>query len=172
MLAIRGSSDVSDHSAPEIPVAAWTNGGDPVFIRSVLKFDLSSIPASVRVISAKLSLYTDYTPLNEDLVHANYGANNTMFIQRVITPWQMTNVTWQTQPASEPDNQVIIPHTDQYFLDLNNIEVTSMVQKMVTSGNYGFMMRLQNEVTYTSRIFYSSKSSDATKHPRLVITYE
>ena len=38
-------------------------------------------------------------------------------------------------------------------------------------GNNGFLFKLQNETCYNSRIFASSKFIDATKHPKLVITY-
>jgi hypothetical protein len=34
------------------------------------------------------------------------------------------------------------------------------------------MLQLQNEATYNSRIFCSSKFNDVKKHPKLVIVYE
>jgi hypothetical protein len=49
--------------------------------------------------------------------------------------------------------------------------VTQLVRNMIASGNYGFMIRLQDEVIYNSRIFCSSSYSDSTKRPVLVINY-
>ena len=171
ILAIRGVSNVSDNRAPEITAAAWTNGGDPTFVRSPFKFDLSTIPSGSMVLSAKLTLYSNHTPLNGDLVNANAGPDNSILIQRITSPWDKFT-TWQAQPSTETENQVIIPHTNLPFLDLIDIDVTEMVKKMVGSNNYGFMVKLQNKVVYTSRIFYSSKFSDNSKHPKLVVTYQ
>jgi hypothetical protein len=58
------------------------------------------------------------------------------------------------------------------MLDLVDMDVTAMVSRMQTNGNYGFMIQLQNEATYNSRIFCSSKFNVAAKHPKLVIVYE
>ncbi len=68
--------------------------------------------------------------------------------------------------------KVLIPQTNVITtLDLVNMDVTHLVNTMAASGNYGFMIRLQNEVIYNCRIFCSSKYSDATKHPKLVLVY-
>lgn len=58
------------------------------------------------------------------------------------------------------------------MLDLVDLDVTTMVSRMQTNGNYGFMMQLQSEQTYNSRIFCSSKFNDVKKHPKLVVVSE
>ena len=49
-----------------------------------------------------------------------------------------------------------------------------MVSTMVSNNaNYGFLMKLQNEVAYTSRIFTSSRDNTHTdKYPKLVVVYK
>lgn len=163
-----GSSN--DTSAAEIGASAWTNSGSPAYQRGLLKFDLSFLPADATIQSAKLTLYSNPHPKNGDLVHANSGPNNTMLIQRVTSGWDMTT-TWQTQPSTETTAQVVIPQTDQPFLDLINVDVTDAIKRMTQLGNYGFMIKLQNEVAYNSRIFCSTKYPDASKHPKLVLQY-
>ena len=81
---IRGSVEMegSDPSAPEIGAAAWTSGG-PVFMRAALKFDLTSIPADATITSAKLTLFSNHTPLNGNQIDANFGNDNTTLIQRI-----------------------------------------------------------------------------------------
>jgi hypothetical protein len=157
----------------DLSACAWTSSNNPVILRSLLKFDLSSVPQSATIVSANLYLYSHPAPTPEgNLVDANFGANNSMVLQRVVSDWSPSTVTWGNQPAGASQNQVVIPHTSASSLDLN-IDVTSLVSTMVsTNSNYGFVTRLQNEVAYTSRVFVSSRSPlTPTKFPKLVVVY-
>jgi hypothetical protein len=165
-----GTTGESDPNAPELVAAAWTRNGDPLYYRGLLRFDLSSIPSTATIVSAKLTLYSNPTPLNGNLVDANSGTNNSMYVQRVSTSWAST-VTWQNQPSTVTTSQISVPSTTQSRLDLVDMDVTNLVKDMQQLGNFGFMIKLQNETTYNCRIFCSSKYSDATKHPKLVIQY-
>lgn len=164
------SIDQTDPAPPEVVAGAWTSGSI-VYIRSILKFDLSSIPANATILSAKLSLYSNPTPLNGNLVDANFGSDNSFYIRRVSSSWTIPGINWLNQPTSTTQDQVLIPHTSLARLDVVNVEVKSLVQSMITSGNYGFMIQLQNENPYNVRDFCSSKYSDVTKRPKLVIQY-
>lgn len=174
---IFGNSSINETGAvtPEIGAAAWTKNGDPIALRGALKFDLSSIPATATIKSAKLSLFSHPSPINghqTDEVRANYGSNNTMLIQRLTDAWNPATMTFNNQPSSTSTNQVVIPSTNQAFLDLIDIDVTQLVKDMTGSNaNYGFSLRLQNEVYYNSRIFATSEFSDTSKHPKLVVVY-
>ena len=168
--AVIGSSDVSAHDI-DLDANAWTSGGTPFYIRGAFKFDLTTIPVNATIISAKLSLYSIPLPINGDRVNANTGADNSFYIRRNSTTWSQTS-TWQTQPGADVANQLLIPHTNQRFLDLVDVEVKNMVASMLTNGNYGFQINLQNETIYTARQFCSSKYSDAAKHPKLVVVYQ
>jgi len=164
--------DISDPiNPPELDAAAWTYHGNFIYIRDIFKFDMSALPAGVPVKSAKLNLYTNYTPLNGDLIHANYGSANAFYIRRINTAWDPTTVTLNTQPSADTTGQVLIPHTNASFLDVTGIDVTTMVNNMISSGNYGFKLQLQNEAIYNSRVFYSASAADSTKVPRLIVTY-
>ena len=169
-LAIWGNLDASDENAPEFAAAAWTHNTDPAYFRGLLRFDLGSIPTTATIVSAKLSLYSTPLPINGNQVDANFGTNNSMYIQRVSTSWTPT-VTWQNQPSSVTASQVFVPSTTQSRLDLIDLDVTNLVRDMQQFGNFGFMIKLQNEVIYNSRIFCSSKHSDASRHPKLIIQY-
>jgi hypothetical protein len=154
-------------------VAAWTNGGQPVTIRGLLKFDLSSIPANATIKSANLYLYSYPPPtLNGNFVDPNFGATNAFYIQQVTANWSPATAGWFNQPATTTANQVLVPHTAQSILDLN-IDVKDMVGSMVSTNNYGFFMKLQNETIYNSRIFVSSRTANQqAKYPKLVVVYE
>jgi len=167
-----GTADASPKHDKDLDAAAWTDNGAPVIIRGAFKFDLSSIPANATIISAKLSLYSIPDPTNGDLVHANSGTNNAMYIRRITSGWDGDTSFWQTQPTTTTSNQILIAHTDQPFLDLTDIDVKTLINDMRASNNYGFMLTLQNETIYTIRQFCSSFHADATKHPKLVIVYQ
>lgn len=171
-LGIWDGNDWTNVTSVEEPLSAWTKNGSPTTLRALLKFDLSSIPATATILKADLYLYSDTIPLNGDLVHANYGTDNSVLVQQVSADWSTSTLTWFNQPAGLTANQVTIPSTTQSFLNLD-VNVLGLIAPMVKNGaNYGFKLQLKNEVEYTSRIFCSSYYSDATRHPRLVVVYE
>ncbi len=167
-------SDASTTGTPDIPIEAWTNGGGPYTVREAIKFDLSTIPANATIISANFFLYSYPSPtLNGNLTDANFGTSNSFTIQLITSNWTPSSTGWNTQPSTTTTNQVVASHTSSSTLDLN-LDVTNMVKSMVNSNvNYGFFMKLQNEVTYNSRIFVSSfNTSYPDKRPKLVIVYQ
>ena len=166
--------DVGYAGGIDIPVCAWTINSIPITLRELIKFDLSSIPANATIVSANLYLYSYPAPtVNGNFVDANYGTNNTLFVQQVVANWAPTTVKWSNQPATTTTSQVIVPSTTQSQLDLN-LDVKNMVSSMVSSNaNHGFMLKLQNEAIYTSRIFVSSYNTTHTsKYPKLVVVYQ
>lgn len=170
-IGVLGGVDASNHVSIEEPLAAWTIGGVPFTIRNLLKFDLSSIPANATIESARLMMYSDTIPINGDLIHANYGVDNSVVIQQVATSWEPSTLTWFNQPAGLTTSQVIVPSTDQPYLNIN-VDVKDLVSAMVSNNtNYGFKLSLQHEDIYTSRIFCSSYYNDASRHPRLIVKY-
>jgi hypothetical protein len=163
--------DQTDTIAPELLGGSGTYYGDPVNIRALLRFDLSGIPAGARILSAKLSLFSNPTPLNGIDGNPNYGTDNTLLIQRVTTPWEYQAVKWLNQPEASTSDEIEIPHTNEPSLDLLDIDVTGMIPGILAEGNNGFLIRLKTEATYNFRIFCSSKYSDPTKHPKLNVVY-
>ena len=172
-LALANGVSQTGTSYLDIPIEAWTNGGNPVYIRSLMKFNWGAIPQSATIVSANLYLYSYPPPTPEgNFNDPNFGPDNSMVLQRVTTDWSPATLTWFNQPPGASASQVLIPHTSSSILDLN-IDVTSLVSTMVANNaNYGFLIKLQNEVIYNSRIFASSYyTANAAKRPKLVIVY-
>jgi len=166
--------DQSGLDVSEIEGGVGTYLGDTVFVRADFTFDLSDIPSFASVVSAKLFLYSNPTPLNGegDKSRANSGKDNAILISRIASSWIPSSITWLNQPPTTESDQIVIPHTDSAFLDLEDINVTKMVTTMVKADqNYGFQIRLKTEKAYTWRIFCSSKYPNTSKHPKLVVQY-
>jgi K319-like protein len=173
-LALELNTNYTSIAQADIMAATWTRNSNLFTVRCLLKFDLSAIPANATIQSANLYLYSYPSPtLNGNFTDANYGSNNSMFVQQVTSNWSPGTLTWSNQPSASTTNQVSVPTTTQSQLDLN-LDVTAMVSSMVSgNANYGFLMKLQNEQTYTSRIFVSSHNTTyTTKFPKLVVVYK
>jgi hypothetical protein len=134
-------------------------------------FNLSKLPQNISIQSARLTLYSNPHPINGNLVDANYGTDNSIYIRRVTGDWDMSS-GWFTQPSTTNQDQVIVPHTNQPMLDLIDLDVTNMVSAMQGTANHGFMIGLVNETEFTSRIFCGVRYTDSSKHPTLKITFK
>ncbi len=162
----------SNFPAPDLGAAAWTYNGEPVYERGAVQFDMSTIPSDATITSAHLMLFSTHHPVSGDLVHANGGTDNSMLVQQITSSWDPATVRWLNQPATTTDGQITVAATDQPFLDLD-IDVTDMVSGMIKNNtNHGFLIKLQDEVQYNARAFSASTDTDASKHPKLVITYK
>ncbi len=112
---------------------AYGAGGVDIFQNDgLVKFNISSLPSGVEIISATLNLYYydwwDTNPAGRDLN-----------LYRVTSDWDEDNVTWNTQPsnASEPTSYATVPDTIGVWMEWN---VTDDVQAFVngTTTNYGW----------------------------------
>ncbi|MBO9573137.1 MAG: DNRLRE domain-containing protein, partial [Chitinophagaceae bacterium] len=157
--------------AVEILGGAGTYDGVLTTIRAVLKFGQDTLPQDVEVQSAKLTLYSNPTPLNGNNGNANIGNDNSLLIQRVTSSWDTATIKWANQPATTTENEITVPHTNVPFEDIIDLDVTQLVKDIQSNINYGVLIRLKNEEPYNFRIFCSSKYEDETKHPKLEIIY-
>jgi hypothetical protein len=156
---------------PQVLIESWTNGGQPFDVRSLIKFDYSSIPSGAIIDSAKLYLYADPAPLNGNLINSMFGPANACYVQRITSNWTLpTPFSWNNPPLTTSINQATIPQSNSSF-ENSVVDVTQLVKDMIQSGNNGFLIRLINETTYNSRQYLSSTYSDPGKRPRLIVRY-
>ncbi|MEI7724473.1 MAG: gliding motility-associated C-terminal domain-containing protein [Bacteroidota bacterium] len=146
----------------------WTVQGNFFIMRSLIQFDLTSIPSNSIVITASLFLSTDLTSGHHQL---NSGLN-TSYLYRVVESWAENQVTWNTQPAFSMSNPVILPvsvsDTAHYEVD-----VKSHVQDMVSnpSANFGWLFKLQTEALYRCMVFASSDNTVPAWRPELTVVF-
>lgn len=175
MLVVWNGQNQSGNGAYDVALAGWTKDGLPLTLRMLLKFDLSSIPANATVKSANLYLWSYPPPMhNGNFTDPNFGPDNSFVIRQVTSNWAPATTGWNNQPTTTTTGEVQVPHTDSSKKDLT-IDVKAIVSSQVATNNYGFFLKLNNEVSYTSRIFAGSRAPEAAaqgKEPKLVITYE
>ncbi|MFZ4523367.1 MAG: DNRLRE domain-containing protein [Bacteroidales bacterium] len=147
---------------------AWTFNGDFGIGRSLIKFDLTSIPAGAIVTNARLTLYYDASIA----IGQQYGANAS-FLQPITADWDQMTTTWNNKPPVNTVGQISVPATLSLTEDLADIDMTALVQGWVNdpATNFGFSHRMQVEVTYCSVVYSSSNKPIAAKRPKLVVTY-
>lgn len=157
---------------PNFIANAWTSGGTSFIERSVLKFDLSTIPYNATINSATLSLFCNLTSGHSQL-HSSLSGSNSCWLRRVTSSWQENTVTWNNQPSFTTQNQVEIQQSATQTQDYPAIDVTNLVKDMINypSTSYGFMISLQTEQLYRSMVFASKDNADPDLRPVLNICY-
>ena len=157
----------------EFDAGAWTFFGNPGTVRSLVEFDLSSIPANAVITSAYLTLYNNPNSpeWTHDGTHSHMSGSNAAWLQRITTPWLET-AGWNNQPSTTAVNEVVLlqdtnPHQDYV------IPVTALVQDMINNpgASFGFMLRLQTELYYRILVFASSNHPNSALHPKIEICY-
>jgi hypothetical protein len=131
--------------------------------RSLLKFDLSSIPSNVVVTGASLYLY-----------ELGNAPGQVTYIHRLTSDWDEDTATWQrwASPGGDFDSSTAY---FAYLTDQNNcmltLDITRLVNAWVTGAhpNYGLLL-LSSGPDQT--ISYASKENETTdRQPRLNVTY-
>ncbi|MFN8285828.1 MAG: DNRLRE domain-containing protein [Chitinophagales bacterium] len=166
---IRDLTPTTNYATASIVNAGYnTISGQNAITRSIIKFDLSSIPAGAVVTSARLSLYHD--PANPHSINTS----NDVRIAYVTSNWNESTVTWATQPTTAISG-LNIGNTATTTSDKLNIDVQSFVQGWVngTYTNYGWMLNLIGESGTLGRFqnYASSDNADSTLWPELVVCY-
>ena len=165
-----------------ISAEVWTNGGSLTYLRSLLDFDLSSIPSTAVVTDARLNLYSpnpQNTATDKHYSYLSTGSNSTYksnasYLKRIVTPWDENHVTWNTQPQTISLNQISLNQSSSYLQDYLNIDIKNTLQDMVHKPDsaYGLMLMLQNETTYARMTFTSSDYSNVSIQPHLTVKYK
>jgi hypothetical protein len=169
--AVVYSDDVNTNfgTSAEFIAFYWTRSGHDYEGKSLLKFDLSSLPAGRNIISAKISLYWDALASAGQTV-----GNNQSKLSRVTSGWNENAVTWSSLPSISPTDNIILSASNTATDDYIDQDVTDMVKSMYInqSSNYGFLIEQTSKSTYRSMKFASSDHTVASKRPKLVITFE
>ncbi len=155
-------------------LAYSSQAGNPFQLaRGALKFEFGTILSTATIISAKLNLYSNPTPTTViQSGSANGGANNAFTVMRLRQPFNSTT-SWAQQPTLDSSTIIVVPQTTLPSLAVE-IDVKPIVNLMLTQGNNGFIIALQNENLPNANLrnFASSTHPDVSKRPKLTIVYQ
>jgi len=133
--------------------------------RSIVKFDLSTIPQGAVITSVKLYLYATQTAENTSDFYDVYTASGTG-----VTTWNYTTATWNsTQPnwtyTLAEDDEVFITQAGFYSWDITS---SLSAGDIVT---FGILSKIEEASTNQRAYFATSRYEDTNSHPYLEITY-
>jgi hypothetical protein len=163
--------NLGDHQ--DMLAASWTISGNTSNVRALIDFDLSGIPTGSTIVSAKLSLYHNPNSASGNTGHSQIDGSNEAWLRRITSTWGEYSVTWNTQPTTTTQNQLVIPASTSNTQNYIDINVATLVQDMVNNPqqSFGFELQLQTESPKRSLLFASSDHPNAALHPKLEITY-
>jgi len=134
-------------------------------VRTYIEFDLSSIPADVRITDADLKLY-QYNTIGSD--------NFTIGLYKVTSNWDESTITWNLQPTSSTDAE-ITSNITVGAITWKSWDIDTLVQGWLdgTISNYGMMLKDTDESSDNTIAYFftSDYTTDATKRPILEIDY-
>lgn len=161
---------ILDQSSPSTNLGAldyiqtlpWTTSYSK---RSVLHFDLSTIPQNATIISAQLKLRITDT----------FGQQRTVSIHDVTSSWDEQSVTWSN--FNQSFSVAILDETTLVFNQSTQavFNLTQSVQDIVngTTTNYGWLIKDKNEDASQARWNFASKENVNTSiRPVLEVDYE
>lgn len=131
----------------------------------LLKFDLSDISPSIKIISATLQLYVDGTKKIKNNPEQGIKA-----LYKITEDWKSSKVTWENAP------DIFSLHLFANNNSLNKVwekyDVTSLIKSIVNDGaeNKGFMLKFS--INHETLKYKSSENTKAEERPKLVITCE
>jgi hypothetical protein len=154
-------------------VTAYAELGDTQ--RGYIKFDLSGIPAGTVIREATLWLYSyDTTKMT--------GSTGYYAAHRLTRSWGEMTMNWNladvgvswttpggdyeaTADALSPKNPNKVPQWYQW-------DLTTRAQQWInnSAGNYGWLIRAQNETSHIQDQFYQSDTAAAQYRPKLIIS--
>jgi hypothetical protein len=166
-----GYADNNYGTKRDFNAIAWTNNGYSSNVRSLIQFDLSSIPANAVINSATLSLY--FNPTSEEGKHVRLPGSNASYLERITSSWSESTVTWNNQPTTTTLNRVSLAGTTSSTQSFTSINVKQLIidSRNNPNSSFGFMLKLQQETIYKKLIFASSDNATASIRPKLTITY-
>jgi hypothetical protein len=140
--------------------------------RSLIRFDLGSLPKSATIRKVDLVLFYRY-PFFYDSITDESLANLEAVLQRVISPWSEDEVTWNTQPETTEEGQVFLTARPWVSANFYTIDVTELFiyNSAGILDNSGIMFKLIESKGITGFSFASSDNPEPALYPELAIQY-
>lgn len=172
-----GTTNVNNYSGLIYwPIMNWTWNGSPGQRYVLFDFlDGIVIPDDVAITNARLSLFAPDEPTSDQFhsLEVNTGKPSIGVIQGITEAWDLSTVTWNNQPATTDEDEIVLaaPSTEQE--NYPDIDVTALIQQQVAQAGerHGLLMKMQATDFYRKLIFAGSRYENPDLRPRLTIEY-
>lgn len=136
-------------------------GGTGKDLYTLIKWDVSAIPAGRTVKSARIT------------INVTNPTGGTYELYRISTPWDESQVTWNTRPTmgATVRGTVTASSIGTHTITLDD-EGVALVQDWVNNAATNYGIRIVDTSVTDGLAFDSSEVSTASKRPKLTITYE
>jgi len=128
-----------------------------------IKFDLSNIPSSVEIVSAKLELYAVSVAMPRDIIVTHCPDNS--WNEREITYSKAPKYEWRTPPISTRVSAANAWYSWDLTIDVRNA-LGGQLSEVLEINTYILAEKAPNHIS-----FYSKEESDPSYRPRLSIEY-
>jgi hypothetical protein len=151
---------------PSLLIGRQTGSYSKGAIRSLLQFNLSSIPDNAIITAAELQLYQRYTRGSLD--------SFTIGAHRITSSWQLNTVTWNTNTSfnSSPVDTIEVSPNAGIWISWN---IKNLLQKWVnkTINNYGVLLKKTGEGSGGTYIvcWAADTTGNPNLRPKLEISY-
>ena len=125
--------------------------------RSLVRFNLPTVPAGCTVTNVKLRLYA-----------SSYTSGRTLQAFRLNGNWTETAVTWGNQPTTTGSAATAPSRSSAGYVEWT---VTSQVQSMYSGANHGFLIRDASENGGGFKQEFHSREKAPDNPPQLVVTF-
>jgi hypothetical protein len=134
--------------------------GFDVTMRSLIEFDLASLPANGPLRGAFLRVR---------MVDQG-GDDFRVAVHQVLAPWSEAGVTWNNQPPFSSDIEVSVDYQDYTWW---RFDVTALVQRWVAApeSNHGLLLRMDREVFPPNTGSFARFNSREADRPYLELVF-
>ena len=138
--------------------------------RSLIEFDLSSLPSGIKIVSATLEVYLE----------ASTGSPDTVYVHSVTADWDESEVTWLQRKtfrnwssAGGDYSAVALSSFVADSVGWKSADITSLADQWqkVPASNHGVILRSDDASGNNQKTYTSSDDADASRHPRLTVVY-
>lgn len=156
---------------PYLVPYTWIQFGNQETRRSLLKFDINSIPANAVIDSAFIDLYYSAKFVQENPPFTGHFGTNSFQISRITQAWSDSTLTWNNQPTVTAQNSILVAAATNSSKNYLNINIKNIVIDQILNNNNGFMIRHQIEDPYKITCLTSGEEPQINLRPRIRIYY-
>jgi len=155
-----------DSSREDVYVRSYADITGSWNLRTLIAFDLTSIPPGSYVTYARLYLYMYKAPSAERIYECD----------RIVNSWGESTVTWSNQPNVEglgPKATTIRPVPGDVSWDVKTWVQSFVLGEISATPNYGWMISDKNEdsTTLYEAAFWSREYGTTDQRPALTMSY-